>query len=93
MAMRHLTLKLMPKTGGFVKFLAFLNGHLVIAEDGGGGGFDDDVPTSELRLKVRAFGVGAGEYELSIDLPGTTNDQSLTLQLSPQGYHELELLI
>lgn len=92
MATRHLSLELAPKTGGFLKFLAFLNGHPIITEDGGGGKFEGDIPVAELRLKVRVFGVGAAAYELSIDLPGTADDQSLTLQLS-QGYHELELSI
>ena len=89
---RHLILELTPKTGGFVKFLAFLNGHLVLAEDGGGGKFEDDVPLSKLELEVRVFGVGNAAYELGIDLPGTADDQTLTLQLT-KGYNEIELSI
>jgi hypothetical protein len=89
---RALSIELKPKSGGFVKFLAFINGHLIIAADAKGGSFEADVPVAELRLKVRVFGIDDAHYTLGIDLPGTANDQELTLQLS-QGYNELELRI
>lgn len=90
---RHLKISMSPRSGTCNRFYAFLDGVRVIAEDGNAEAtFEDDVPAGQVRLQVRVFGIANAEYELGVDLPGTADDQSLTLQLS-QGYHELELHI
>jgi len=51
--------------------------------------YTGDVP-DPVELKVRVWGIDDAQYRLGIDLPGTADDQALTLTLS-EGYHELEL--
>ena len=89
-APRSLTLTLSPKEGAINRFYAFLDGKKVIAADGTSAAtYTGDIsdPTS---LKVRVFGIDDAQYTLAIDLPGTADDQELTLTLT-EGYHELEL--
>jgi len=89
-APRSLTLTLSPASGAINRFYAFLDGKKVIAADGNAAATytgDIDDPAS---LKVRVFGIDDAQYMLEIDLPGTADDQQLTLTLTG-GYHELEL--
>ncbi|MCA9654005.1 MAG: hypothetical protein KC501_29050 [Myxococcales bacterium] len=90
---RELTLKLTPLDGTIERFYAFVDRHKRIASDGTAerswkGTIDDD----DVRIKVRVFGVSNAKYRLTIDLPGTADDQQLELRLD-QGYGELELCI
>jgi hypothetical protein len=90
---RKLTLKLEPVRGTIERFYAFVGALKRIADDGTAPRqWCGDVPDDELRLKVRVFGIGDATYRLTIDLPGTVDDQSLELRLN-QGYGELELVI
>ncbi len=90
---RHLTIKMEPVQGTIERFYAFVGPLKRIADDGTRErSWCGDVPDEELRLKVRVFGIGAAKYRLSIDLPGTVDDQDLVLSLR-DGYGELELRI
>ncbi len=88
---RSLTLKMAPVQGTIERFYAFVDCKKRLAHDGNAerswSGSIDDAGT---RIKVRVFGVGDATYRLTIDLPGTANDQQLELSLD-QGYGELEL--
>jgi len=93
METRKLTLSLEPVAGGITLFYAFLNDKKVIQADGTKKvQWTGEVPTSQVKLKVRVMGIDNAQYKLSIDLPGTANDQSLTLNLEG-GYHEIEILL
>lgn len=90
---RTLTLKLAPVDGTIERFYAFVDCNKRIAHDGHEertwtGAIDD----SGTRVKVRVFGIGNAKYRLTIDLPGTADDQRIELRLDG-GYGELELTI
>lgn len=90
---RSLTLKMKPLDGTIERFYAFVDCKKCIAHDGNeerswSGRIDD----SGTRVKVRVFGIGNAKYRLTIDLPGTADDQTLELRLD-SGYGELELTI
>lgn len=90
---RSLTLKLMPIDGTIERFYAFVDCKKRISHDGDQerswtGKIDD----ADTRIKLRVFGVGNAKYRVSIDLPGTIDDQELVLRLDG-GYGELELRI
>jgi len=90
---RSLTLKMAPVDGTIERFYAFVDGKKRIAHDGDeerrwSGTIDD----SDTRIKLRVFGIGNARYRVTIDLPGTADDQSLSLRLDG-GYGELELRI
>ena len=90
---RKLTIKMEPVQGTIERFYAFVGPLKRIADDGTRArSWTGEVPDDELRLKVRVFGIGPAKYRLTIDLPGTCDDQSLELSLS-DGYGELELSI
>lgn len=87
---RTLKLSLNTVDGAINRFYAFLDGKRVIAVDGNkGGSYSGDVG-QRTHLQVRVWGIDDATYELSIDLPGTADDQDLKLSLS-EGYHELDL--
>ncbi len=90
---RSLTLKMAPLDGTIERFYAFVDCKKRIAHDGdkerSWSGTVDDADT---RVKLRVFGIGSARYRVTIDLPGTANDQALELQLDG-GYGELELRI
>ena len=87
---RSLTLTLSASDGTINRFYAFLDGKKVMAADGSAPAtYTGDVP-DPVELKVRVWGIDDAQYRLGIDLPGTADDQALTLTLS-EGYHELEL--
>ena len=90
---RSLTLEMEPIQGTIERFYAFVECKKVIAADATAKRrWSGDVADDETKIKVRVFGVGTAKYKLSIDLPGTVDDQSLELSLST-GYGELELTI
>jgi HSP20 family molecular chaperone IbpA len=89
---RSLTLKMAPVDGTIERFYAFVDGKKRISHDGNAerkwsGTIDDDT-----RIKLRVFGIGNARYRVTIDLPGTADDQTLQLRLDG-GYSELELRI
>lgn len=90
---RSLTLKMAPVDGTIERFYAFVDCKKRISHDGdqerSWTGTIDDADT---RIKLRVFGIGNARYRVTIDLPGTANDQSLELRLDG-GYGELELRI
>lgn len=89
-AARSLTLTLATAEGAINRFYVFLDGKKVIAADGDAPvTYTGEVP-EPVQLKVRVWGIDDAQYTLGIDLPGTADDQELTLTLS-EGYHELEL--
>ena len=90
---RKITLALEPTAGTINLFYAFINGKRIIADEGTEkrewkGNIDND----EVRIKVRVTGIGSSKYKMTIDLPGTADDQKLTFQLNG-GYHEFEIYI
>lgn len=88
-----LTLSLEPVSGSITLFYAFVNGQRVIAEEGDETRtWSGEIPNSQVGIKTRVVGVGNASYKLTIDLPGTANDQSLEFTLTG-GYHETEILI
>ena len=90
---REFTLILEPSSGTINMFYAFLNGKRIIADDGTKKRqWQGEIESEEVRLKVRVTGIGSSSYKVTIDLPGTANDQKLTFQLNG-GYHEFELCI
>lgn len=50
------------------------------------------IPDAQVRIKIRVVGIGKASFKLSIDLPGTANDQSLTLTLN-NGYYETDITL
>lgn len=90
---RSLTLKLEPSQGTIERFYAFVECKKVIAADATAvRKWTGDVADDETKIKIRVFGMGTAKYKLTIDLPGTVDDQTLELALST-GYGELELTI
>ena len=90
---RQLTLKLAPVQGTIERFYAFVECKKRIAGDGDAErSWSGEIGDDESTIKVRVFGVGSAQYKLTLDLPGTAEDQSLTLSLD-HGYGELELTI
>ncbi len=80
-----------PIKGMINYFYAFVNGKKVIAGEGNKTWeWTGKLPEGELRIKVRAWGLGEAQYAFHIDLPGNLNDQILTFTLEG-GYHEFEI--
>jgi hypothetical protein len=50
------------------------------------------VKDSQVKIKTRVWGIDSAKYKLSIDLPGTADDQSIEFTLT-DGYHETEIHI
>ena len=91
--LRNFTLSLEPAVGLITFFYAFLNGVMVIQEDGyEKRTWSGKIPLSQMNLKIRVVGIGASSFKLSINLPGAAEDQSLTLQLQ-SGYFEIDLTL
>ena len=90
---RRLTIRLQPLSGTVERFYAFVDCKKRIAADGVETvSWTGEVADYEVVLKIRVFGMGTAKYRVSIDLPGTADDQSLDLWLD-QGYGELEMRI
>jgi HSP20 family molecular chaperone IbpA len=89
---RELAISVEAVSGTINRFYAFVNDQKVIAEDGQDGGQWTGPVDDRAEIKVRVFGAGKAKYKLTIDLPGTADDQELELTLTG-GYHELELVV
>ena len=90
---RELTLTLEPNAGTINMFYAFINGKRVIAAEGTKKReWKGVIENDEVRIKVRVIGIDSSKYKMTIDLPGTAEDQKLTFQLNG-GYHEFEIYI
>jgi len=90
---RILSLRLEAVSGTIERFYAFVDGKKRVVADGTApatwvGEIEDD----SVQVKIRAFGVGSAKFRLTIDLPGTLDDQALELWLD-QGYGEMELVL
>lgn len=82
---------LTPRAGAINFFYAFVNGQKVIAADGSNESeWKGEIPDGEIRLKVRVVGIDEAQYTVTIDLPGTANDQKISFTLEG-GYHEFEM--
>ena len=83
-ATRKFTLSLETNSGSITLFYAFINGVKVIQSDGTSKRtWTGLIPDAQIRVKIRVVG---------IDLPGTADDQSLTLKLQG-GYYETEITL
>ncbi|MCF0062206.1 hypothetical protein MUK70_23480 [Dyadobacter chenwenxiniae] len=92
-ATRDFTLTLEPVSGGITLFYAFVNGVKVIQADGTNKRiWSGTISIAQVRIKVRVVGIGNASFNLGIDLPGTAEDQSLTLKLQ-DGYYETDILL
>ncbi|SKC16697.1 hypothetical protein [Dyadobacter psychrophilus] len=92
-ATRDFTLTLEPVSGGITLFYAFVNGVKVIQADGTKKRvWSGTISIAQVRIKVRVVGIGDASFNLGIDLPGTAEDQSLTLKLQ-DGYYETDILL
>jgi hypothetical protein len=90
---RKLTLKLETVQGTINRFYAFVEHKRVIAAEGTDKPeWSNNVPDSRVQIRLRAWGIGSAVFKLSLDLPGTANDQNLELQLDG-GYHESDYTI
>ena len=92
-ATRDFTLTLEPVSGGITLLYAFVNGVKVIQADGTSKRtWSGTISIAQVRIKVRVVGIGNASFNLGIDLPGTAEDQSLTLKLQ-DGYYETDILL
>lgn len=92
-ATKDFTLTLEPISGGITLFYAFINGIKVIQSDGTKKRkWSGKIPDAQVKIKIRVVGIDNASFKLGIDLPGTVNDQNLTLNLKG-GYYETELTL
>jgi hypothetical protein len=90
---RCFTLTLEPVAGSVTMFYAFINGIKVIQADGRKKRiWNGKIPDSQVKVKIRVIGIDEAEFKLGLDLPGTTDDQSLTFNLDG-GYYEMEITL
>lgn len=90
---REFALSLEAMSGSISLFYASLNGIPVIQADGTKKRTSaGKIPDTQVRIKIRVVGIGSATFKLSIDLPGTADDQSLTLTLN-NGYHETDITL
>jgi hypothetical protein len=92
-ATRDFTLTLEPVSGGISLFYAFVNGVKVIQSDGTEErAWSGTISIAQVHIKVRVVGIGNASFKMGIDLPGTAEDQSLTLKLQ-DGYYETDIML
>ena len=92
-ATRDFTLTLEPVIGGITMFYAFINGVKVIQSDGTKKKtWSGKIQDAQVRIKIRVVGIDNASFKLGIDLPGTADDQGLTLKLQG-GYYETEITL
>ncbi|MDJ1483594.1 hypothetical protein QNI16_24055 [Cytophagaceae bacterium YF14B1] len=90
---RDFTLSLEPVSGGLTMFYAFINGVKVIQSDATKKRtWSGKIPDAQVRIKIRVVGIDNASFKFGIDLPGTADDQSLTLKLQ-EGYYETEITL
>jgi hypothetical protein len=92
-ATRDFTLTLEPISGELTMFYAFINGVKVIQSDGTKKRtWTGKIPDAQCKIKIRVVGIDDASFKLGIDLPGTADDQNLTLKLNG-GYYETEITL
>lgn len=92
-ATRDFTLTLEPVSGGLTLFYAFVNGIKVIQSDGTiKRTWTGRISEAQVRIKIRVVGIDDACFKLGIDLPGTADDQGLTLKLNG-GYYETDITL
>lgn len=90
---RDFVLSLEPAMGSITMFYAFVNGIKVIQSDGTKKRtWAGKIPNTQVEIKVRVTGIDNASFRLGIDLPGTANDQNLTLNLAG-GYYEAQFTL
>lgn len=90
---RDFTLTLEPISGGITLFYAFINGVRILGDDGTRKRtWSGKIPDAQIFIKVRVVGINNAIFKIGIDLPGTADDQSLTLQLKG-GYYETDFTL
>ena len=92
MLTRDLMIKIEPSTGTFNRIIAWVNGHPAIHTDGDAGAWTGKIPEGKVKLETAVWGHGAAKYTLSIDLPGTLDDQKIQCTLT-NGYQDAEYTI
>jgi hypothetical protein len=87
---RDLTLTLEPVMGSITLFYAFIEGDSVIKADGTKKRtWTGKISMDPVKLLVRVIGIGDASFKLGIDLPGTVNYPSQTLQLKGGAYEKV----
>jgi hypothetical protein len=90
---RDFSISLEPVSGNLTLMYVFINGVKVIQADGTKKRtWSGKIPDAQVTIKVRVVGIDNASFKLSIDLPGTADDQSLTLKLQG-GYYETEITL
>lgn len=92
MTKRDLTIKIEPTTGTFNRIIAWLNGYPVIHSNGEASDWAGTIPGGKVKLETAAWGQGSASYTLTIDLPGTMDDQKLECKIT-EGYYDAEYTI
>ena len=87
MANRNLSIKVEGVKGTFNRILVWANGDPIIHTDGEAGDWSGKIPTGKVKLETAVWGQGKARYALTIDLPGTMDDQKLECSLT-NGYHD-----
>lgn len=88
---RALQIKIEPVAGTLNQLIVWLNGTPVIRTNGKAGEWNGTLG-DRVTLEVAAWGQGSAKYRLTIDLPGTADDQKLEFTLTA-GYHDAQLQI
>lgn len=92
-ATKEITVSLEPVTGSLTLFYAFVNGVKVIQEDGTKKRtWPGKIPDAQVRIKIRVVGIENASFKFGVDIPGTAEEQSLTLKLR-DGYYEAEFIL
>lgn len=90
---RDLTISLEPVSGSVTLFYAFINRIKVIQADGTKKRtWSGKIPDTQVNIKITVVGINDATFKLGIDLPGTADDQSLTLKLQG-GLNETEITL
>lgn len=90
---RDLTITLTPVSGGLTQFQAFVNDIKVIQDSANEErSWTGKIPEAKTKITVRAIGIDDASFDIGIDLPGTINDQTLSVNLN-DGYFETDIFI
>jgi hypothetical protein len=92
MAKRKLTVKIENASGTTNRVLAWVNGYPIIHTDGQDGEWSGKIPAGKVKLETAVWGQGKAKYALTIDLPGTIDDQKIECSLT-KGYYDAEYSI
>jgi hypothetical protein len=89
---RQLKLSLSAVAGNIDRLFAWIDGKLVINVAKRTGEWEGVVSPSDTRIQIMVVGIGAAQYKVDLDLPGTANDQSIQYSLKG-GFHEAEFVL